>query len=235
MSSCPELRLDWCSHEAAKYACEKWHYARRMLVGKTVKIGAWEAGSFVGCVIFGSGSSGVGNIGPSLALRSENVCELQRVALRQHSAPVSRIVSIGLRLLRTSFPALRLIVAYADPHEGHHGGIYQAMGWLYVGLSAATPVWMDRAGKLHHDRSVKPDGVRRGRYPARCARRDECVRMDRPGKHKYYLPLDDDMRRRVAPLARPYPKRAGSSASGTPAVQAGGGGATPTPALFNRE
>lgn len=52
-----------------------------------------------------------------------------------------------------------------------------------------------------------------------------------PGKHRYLMPLDDEMRAKIAPLARPYPKRAGSADSGTLANHAGGGGATPTPAL----
>ena len=28
MSSKPVLRIDWATHEAARYACEKWHYSR---------------------------------------------------------------------------------------------------------------------------------------------------------------------------------------------------------------
>ena len=26
----PTLKLDWCSHEAAKYAVEHWHYSKRI-------------------------------------------------------------------------------------------------------------------------------------------------------------------------------------------------------------
>ena len=28
-----------------------------------------------------------------------------------------------------------------------------------------------------------------------------------PGKHRYLMPLDDEMRAKIAPLAKPYPKR----------------------------
>ena len=45
------------------------------------------------------------------------------------------------------------------------------------------------------------------------------------------MPLDADMRRRIEPMAKPYPKRAASDTSDTPAVQAGEGGSTPTAAL----
>ena len=43
-----ELKLDWCSYEAAKYACEHWHYSKCMPVGKTVKIGVWENKKYIG-------------------------------------------------------------------------------------------------------------------------------------------------------------------------------------------
>jgi hypothetical protein len=45
------LKLDWCSHEAAKYACEHWHYSKCVPKQKTVKIGVWENSVFIGCVI----------------------------------------------------------------------------------------------------------------------------------------------------------------------------------------
>jgi hypothetical protein len=236
MSSTPELKLDWCSHEAAKYACEKWHYAKRMLVGKTAKIGVWEGGAFRGCVIFAPGSSGVGNIGPSMGMPTEQVCELQRVALADHVAPVSRIVSIALRLVRREFPKIRLVVSYADPAEGHHGGIYQAMGWVYVGLSAATPIWVGPDGRTYHDRNVTASGSRGGHYPSkRCGKKSECRKFVRPAKYKYYLSLDADMRAKVLPLSKPYPKRAASSAGAAPANHAGEGGSTPTAALSKRQ
>jgi hypothetical protein len=39
-----DLRIDWATHAAAKYACENWHYSGCMPVGKLVKVGAWESG-----------------------------------------------------------------------------------------------------------------------------------------------------------------------------------------------
>lgn len=36
------LRLDFCSHEAAKHSVFRWHYSRCMPAGKLVRIGVWE-------------------------------------------------------------------------------------------------------------------------------------------------------------------------------------------------
>lgn len=51
------LRLDWCSHKSAKWACENYHYAKRMVTGKTIKIGVWEDEKFIGCLIYGRGAN----------------------------------------------------------------------------------------------------------------------------------------------------------------------------------
>ena len=54
-------------------------------------------------------------------------------------------------------------------------------------------------------------------------------------KHKYLMPLDAEMKKQILPLSKPYPKRAGSDTSDTPAFQAGEGGSLPTPALHSHE
>jgi hypothetical protein len=223
------LRLDWCSHEAAKYAVEHWHYSGTMPVGKLVRVGVWEEGRFIGVVIFGRGA--IYRIGDPFGLPQTEVCELVRVALRGHSVPVSRIGSLSVRMLKRHCPGLRLIVSYADPKEGHAGIIYQAMNWVYTGTQSAA--WKMVNGEVVHPRSLYS---RYGTHALSYLRthvdpHSKLVRM--PGKHKYLYPLDPEVRTRIAPLARPYPKRpcVGSIVADAPAVQAGEGGSTPTPTL----
>lgn len=212
----PTLKLDWCSHAAAKYAVEKWHYSRRMPVGRLSLVGAWEDGAFIGVVMFGRGANR--NAGkPYGSLLCTELAELVRVALTStHEASVSRIVSIAVRLLRCKSPGIRLLSSYADPKQGHHGGIYQAMGWTYVGRS-------DPQADVHgtHKRSLS------ARYGSIAG----AAYTKTTPKHKYLYPLDAEMRARIAPLAKPYPKRAGSIAANAPADRAGEGGSAPTPAL----
>lgn len=229
----PTLKLDWCTHEAAKWACEKWHYSGTMPVGKTMKIGVWEMPTFIGAMVFSTGAAGVGQIGPSFGMDTTAVCELQRVALRSHAHPVSRMLSIAVSFVREACPSLRLVVSYADPNAEHHGGIYQACGWIYVGVSSPTPKWKHiPTGQFVHNRNVAPSGlVTRMGKTNRGYKKSECERIEQMPKHKYFLPLDDDMRVKLLPLSKPYPKRAGSAAGGTPGHQPGGGGSTPTPAL----
>lgn len=237
MSSRPELRLDWCSHAAAKYACERWHYSGCVPNQKTVKVGVWEGGRFIGCVLFGTGANG-GMYAP-YGLSLFQGCELVRIALATHQSPVSRIVRVALAFLRKCCPGVRLVVSFADPEHGHHGGIYQASGWIYAGMTEPADEYVVNRVRMHGralrmTRSTHPHRAVPSRNVLDWARKvldPNARRVLGSSKHRYLMPLDAEMRVRVVPLARPYPKRAGSAGSGTPAVQAGGGGAIPTPAL----
>lgn len=226
------LRLDWCSYEAAKYAVTHWHYSRSMPACKTVKIGVWEAGRFTGAVIFNLGANP--HCGREFGLRAFQCCELARVALDRHKTPVSRIVRIALGMLRKQSPGLRAVVSYADCDQEHHGGIYAAGGWIYLGrvqLNGGTPRWRIH-GKVMHGRSV---GSRWGYGTQslewlRAHVDPNTEKVFTLGKHKYVMPLCDEIRELVLPLSQPYPKRVRSADSGTAAPTAGGG-ANPTRTL----
>lgn len=220
----PELRLDWCSHAAAKYAVEKWHYSRRMPIGPMVKVGAWEDGQFIGCVLFARGNTPT--LGSRYGLKMTEVAELVRVALTVHRSAVSRIVAVALRFLRQANPGLRLVVSFADPGQGHHGGIYQAGGWAYCGDSTAEFQFL-HDGRWKHRREITSGAFGRAR---KIPDYSDLPKRLTFGKHRYLMPLDDAMRKQIAPLARPYPKRAKhpSDAAGDQPEE---GGAAPTRTL----
>jgi hypothetical protein len=217
------LKLDWCSHGAAKYAVEHWHYSHCLPMGKSVRVGVWEDVQFVGCVIFSRGANN--NIGSPYALSQMEVCELTRVALQKHATPTTRILSIAIKLLRNQSPGVRLIVSYADPNHGHYGGIYQGMGWVYVGRSEGTHQLVIR-GQVLHKR------VARARYGTNDSRVLGGKYVYPKQKYKYLYPLDDAMRKQIAPLRKPYPKRATSVDSDTSTNPVGKGDASSTVALL---
>ncbi len=194
-----DLRVDWCSHEAAKYAVEHWHYSKVMPTAKPVKMGAWENGNFIGAVVFSVGANK--NIGSPYGLKQTEVAELVRVSLTNHISAVSQIVSLAIKALRQQSPGLRLLVSYADPAQDHHGGIYQAMNWVYEGRTKPISV-LNINGKLTHKKTAS------SRYGTNSAEKLGATWVTTVGKHKYLYPLDRAMRRQIEPLAKPYPKRA---------------------------
>lgn len=229
----PPLKLDWCSHEAARYAAQQWHYSEGLPSGKAVRVGVWEAEQFIGCVIFSRGANN--NLGKPWGLKQTEICELTRVALRAHMAPVSQIVAVALRFLRRHCPGLRLVISYADPAHGHHGGIYQAGGWVYLGSS--TPQRELRiAGAFLHKRvaSAKWGTASPSKIRERTGLPVEYGPVE--WKHTYVMPLDPALRPGLQSRAQPYPKRAtGTGAESietdAPGFRSGEGSVTLTSAL----
>ena len=223
----PVLKIDWATHGAAKYAVENWHYSKTLPVGKMAKIGAWEDGKFIGAVIFAWGMNK--DLGSPYGLKLGQCAELVRVALTKHQSEVSKILAIATRFLKKQSPGLRILVSFADPSEGHHGGIYQANGWQYAGTSPPSVEWLLNGKRLNR-RAYTGQQFGGGKssvagIPKRAIKRKV------QGKHRYLMPLDNEMKKQILPLAKPYPKRAQSIGGDASGFQSEEGGSTPTCAL----
>lgn len=222
-----DLRLDFCSHEAARHAVMRWHYSRKMPKAKLVKVGVWEDGRFVGAIVYGLGANR--HLARPFGLKDTRAVELVRVALapgRQH--PTSKCVAISLRMLRRQSPGLRLVVSYADAGQGHVGTIYQAGGWIFLGSSDQSYIRVK--GRIEHPRTLYDRFGPRGQsIPWLRANVDpRAERVPMAPKLKYVYPLDKAMLRQLEPLAQPYPKRGRSDTGDTPGDQPGEAGSTPS-------
>ncbi len=208
------LRLDFCSRDAALWSVKAHHYSRSLPAGRLVCIGAWEDGAFIGCLVFGRGASS--EIASPFQLRQSEVVELCRIALSAHQAPVSRILSIAIRLLRKQSPNLRAIVSYSDPEHGHDGrGVYAAAGWMFIGCTNRESL-IRLNGRLLHPRTVASRYRTRSIDWLRAHVAADAAHVRTQAKFRYVLPLDAAMRAYLAPRVRPYPKREQSAESGTP-------------------
>jgi len=117
----------------------------------------------------------------------------------------SRVLGVVLRSLRRN-TALKFVITYADPSHGHSGGIYMAGGWIYTGLSQATPMYDIGDGKIRHSRSLGQT------YGSRSVRHFQkhgvpIVLVPQLPKHRYIYFLDSDWRPRLKVSELPYPKR----------------------------
>jgi hypothetical protein len=212
-----DLKLDWCSHEAAKYACEHWHYSKCMPAGKTVKIGIWENKKYIGCIIYSMGANKA--LMNPYGLTQFEGCELTRIALNKHITEVSRIVRISIAMLKKQSQGLRLIVSFADSGHEHIGGIYQAGNWIYTGDTKEEYEYY-YAGRWMHRRSA---GSLRGTISGLEKRKNGFRR-------RYLMPLDKEIAKQIESLRKPYPKKTsgGSVTVAQPAIQQERGGSIPT-------
>jgi len=198
------LKIDFATFEAAKFACENWHYSKCVPVGKLVKIGAWENKKFIGVVLFGRGATP--NLGKPYGLSQTQCVELVRIAMKNHITPVSKIMSIALKFLKRTNPNIELVVSFADQSQGHHGGIYQAGNWIYTGSGSPAKFYMIN-NKLTHPRSIGAKGLTQNIYGARKIDPNAYV-VDIPGKHRYLMPMNKSIKEKIKKLSKPYPKRA---------------------------
>lgn len=74
--------------------------------------GVWEDDRFVGAIVFAWGA----NRHPTgeYKLKMTECAELCRIALNKHVTPVSRILSIAIKMPKRAMPGIRLLVSYAD-------------------------------------------------------------------------------------------------------------------------
>jgi len=208
----PKLYLDWCSHKAAKYACENWHYSKCVPKGKLAKIGVWENDCFIGCVLFGYGANS--NVIIQFGLENNQGCELVRVALKAHISPVSKILAKAIKILKKHFSKLQILISYSDIGQNHHGGIYQAANWMYLGVTRKNCIKAIRIKNIeYHQRTVsRKYGTVNIDYIRNNIDKN-AKRVYDDGKHKYIYPLSDDIFNKYKNETKPYPKRTKKEAS----------------------
>ena len=173
--------------------------------GKTIKIGLWEAGKFIGCAVYSRGANP--SLGRPYNLVQTQICELTRIALRKHQTPVSKLISLSVKLLKRQSPGLRMVISYADTNQGHIGTVYQAANWYYSGEVSSHKI---RFGdEILHSRTMN-ERVRKSNLSYRKyikASKLEYEKIKGLAMHKYVWPLDEGMLKLAEQLSKPYPKK----------------------------
>lgn len=138
------------------------------------------------------------NLGPFLFGARHRVLELSRLWAPDGHAPnlLSGAVAASAAALRQD-TQVDALVSFADPNQGHHGGIYQAASWLYTGQSSETRVY-----RLADGRTVS----RRSFHSGSTSLPPSVKPVSLPGKHRYVRPLNRHARRDLRQPVLPYPK-----------------------------
>ena len=220
-----ELVMTGASPEEVWPLVRDYHYSRRN-AGVIHHAFAWrkpgglfgETGEPLAAVTY---SQPVSRNFPSDAL------ELSRLVRRDDfTEKLSVLVSWSLRWLRAN-SEVPFVLSYADTTQGHHGGIYQACGFHYVGPTASGHIGFNCPdGSFVHGRNCN------GRFGTRSVEAMAKIKPDWSPvygmpKHLYIFPL----RRHWKTLARvhgwkslPYPKPSAArllDETGTPGSEPG--------------
>lgn len=208
-SSVTELRAQLVSVKSSEAAhlLAAHHYLRRAPAGCHTCFGWEENGVLVAAALYGALHMPKGPAG---------WLELRRLVRSDAlKAPLSRFLAASLRELDA--PA---VVAWSDPDAGHHGGIYQATGWLHV--SPRSYSWNSSyrtpEGALLSHRVVFDMLGTTAKSKVAELRPDWVPELPAP-KYRYVKPLTISSEAAVAALngiLRPYPKPTLNGAAARP-------------------
>lgn len=189
------MRLEKASTKAIKYSCLNFHYSKAIPSVSQAYSVFNDKDEWCGVIAYGVGANS--NIANQFLLNNGEVIELVRVALNGKIQPISKVVSLSMKLLKKHCPLVKLLVSYADMEQNHQGIIYQAMNWYYVGDSIHNHHENIKTGKFLHNRiySELPKD-KKALYK---------TKKSKP-KRKYIYPLNKEMILLCEKLKKPYPK-----------------------------
>lgn len=196
----------------ARRLLEREHYLHSFPGGTKLAFGAFLGTRLLGALTLGAGPAQAYALVEGAT--PDDCLTLSRLWLSDELPrnSESRFIGVVLRCLR-KHTNLKFLVSYADPAQGHMGTIYQATGWVYTGLSQATPLYDIGDGKQYHSRSLSHAFGSHG--IAHFQKHGVQVKLlPQQAKHRYLCFLDSAWRGRLKGPAMVYPKIGARDAGG---------------------
>ena len=227
-------KIQIATNQMVEFACKNFHYSKSVPCGRKIAYSIFEEKKFIGVIIYSLGANN--NLAKSFNMVQGEVVELTRVALTKHKNPVSRYISVTLKLLKKQCKTVKIVVSYADKeNQNHNGGIYQAGNWIYLGLSKCSDFQYFYKGKWTHQRSINSIGESNKQLEKYLLK--TLPKRKNSDKHKYIYCLDKELEKRYKRLSIKYPKKenAGLVQEQNSNFPVENGGATPTDSLHNHK
>jgi hypothetical protein len=193
--------------DAAEELVLRFHYSRRTTTPWFVGTAHGDGGLFgdfgpaVAAVVFS----------PPPAQWGEEVYELSRLVRHPSAAvPLTWLISQACVWIRRTHPEADLLVSFADPAEGHHGGVYQAASWRYAYRSKRDTDGLFVNGVFVPGRTCNARWGTRSALRLRESHPEWQIEYSRTeGKHLYWRALRRSGQAKAARLglqSLPYPK-----------------------------
>lgn len=190
----------------AKEICVAHHYLGSYPGAAILNFGIFVGKHLLGVAVFGVGPPNVHRLFSGASNRQ--VLCLARFWLDDRLGNNSESYTLGVifRFLKREQTTAKAVVAYSDPAVGHHGGIYQALGFAYVGRSQGTPLYRFPDGSVHHSRSLSQEyGTHSLRYFR--SKGIQVTLVEQIPKHTYIKVIDPDWKAKLRLSVMPYPKK----------------------------
>jgi hypothetical protein len=189
----------------AKRLIEKNHYLHTFPGGTKLAFGIFVDNHLQGAISLGAGPANAYNLVYQAC--PDDCLVLTRLWLSDELPrnSESKVIAVILRSLK-QHTAVKFLVSYADPSQGHVGTIYQATNWLYTGLSEAMPLYDLGDGKARQSRSLA-HGFGTHSVKHLIDSGINVTLVPQSSKHRYIYFLDTSWQTRLKPQMLPYPKK----------------------------
>lgn len=189
---------------------EEHHYSGSINgIKSTYCFGLYKDGILKGASIFGMLST---TAWKKYGGTEKDVIELRRLVTLPNlpANTLSKFVAECIRYIK-QHSEFKVVVSYADPYYGHHGGIYQACNFLYLGETSKDTILRDKhTGKSYHSRAMRTKYKGELKPFARRLKeqydKGELEIVTVPGKHIYVYPLKKTHRKRFINISLIYPR-----------------------------
>jgi hypothetical protein len=153
------------NHQIAKPFIEHWHYEHKVPTGRNLFFGCYVDNSLFAVANYGKGAAMarefsvaafIAKTFPELGLSPDDelwhLQRLCRVGEKDEKGPIplTQFLAFCHRELRKK--GVRAVISYSDPANSHHGGIYRAANFRYLGQTAAEWHVIDKQGIIRHRR-----------------------------------------------------------------------------------
>lgn len=235
------------SRDDANRIIRAFRYSGKVVNNSQLHFGVFLNGDCCGAMQFGPPLDRRKLIGLVAGTKWNDMLELNRMAfgdaLPRNSE--SRALGVVFRIMRKAYPNLGWIVSFADAAQCGDGTIYRAAGFVLTGIRRNVHLWSNGVDVVSETTFTKGRHVNRTGGAASMSAFRDAGYSRMPGHQlRYIYFLDPNCRERLTVPVIAFAKiaeygagmylgkpRVTGADSGTPADQAGGGGASPTVTL----
>jgi hypothetical protein len=236
------------------------HYSGKTVQNSQLHLGVFLDGKCGGAMQFGPSLDKRKMLGLVKGTLWNEFIELNRMAFADWLPRngESRALGYAFRWMRKQYPQIKWCVSFADGTQCGDGTIYRASGFVLTGINTSMNLVRTQSGQVIHKMTLESNPTQaraelggRSYYDLTGGKYDLKKYVDAVGgkvipgfQLRYIYFLDPSARERLTVPILPFSEierrgagmyrgkpRAGSADSGTPGLQPGRGGATPTPAL----
>jgi hypothetical protein len=264
MASAKDLIVKPISASDADRIVKSLHYSGKVVQNSQLHLGVFLNGRCGGAMQFGPSLDKRKIQGLVSGTLWNEFIELNRMAfadwLPRNSE--SRCIGYAMRWIRKTYPHIKWVVSFADGCQCGDGTIYRASGFVLTGIVESKKLFRLPSGEVVHLVTLESNpnmprhelggktyfDITGGRFNPRDYLSATNAERTIGFQLRYIYFIDPTARERLTVPVLPFSEitrrgagmyrgksRAGSAGSGTPPIQGGRGGATPTSALSSQE